>query len=410
MRHNDPVTTPNFGQANRVVIIGGGPGGYEAALVAAQLGGEVTVVDSDGLGGSAVVTDCVPSKTLIATAELMTELAGAPELGVSFEDHEGDQAHHVAVDLGRGQRARAQPRRRPVRRHRPPPRARGRAGGARTRATGRVRPGGGRASPTVAPRPSRPTPCCSRPGAAPRTLPTARAGRRADPHVGAGLRPHRGPDQARRGRFRRHGCGVRQRLHGAGHRGRAGVLARPGAPRRGRRRRDRARGRAHPSRHGGALQVEDGVGPARRRRGDRHPHRRPHGRRLALPARARVRPQDAGPRSRGGRRRRWTRAASCEVDRVSRTTARGVYAAGDCTGVLMLASVAAMQGRIAMRHFLGDAVTPIDLKQVVLQRVHRPRDRHRRLVAEGRRRGRDRRRGRAAGPGRQPPRQDAGRA
>ena len=37
------------------------------------------------------------------------------------------------------------------------------------------------------------------------------------------------------------------------------------------------------------------------------------------------------------------------VDRVSRTSARGVYAAGDCTGVLMLASVAAMQGRIAMR-------------------------------------------------------------
>jgi pyruvate/2-oxoglutarate dehydrogenase complex dihydrolipoamide dehydrogenase (E3) component len=52
------------------------------------------------------------------------------------------------------------------------------------------------------------------------------------------------------------------------------------------------------------------------------------------------------------------------VDRVSRTTARGVYAAGDCTGVLMLASVAAMQGRIAMWHFLGDAVAPLDLKKV----------------------------------------------
>ncbi|HET7351750.1 MAG TPA: NAD(P)H-quinone dehydrogenase, partial [Marmoricola sp.] len=52
------------------------------------------------------------------------------------------------------------------------------------------------------------------------------------------------------------------------------------------------------------------------------------------------------------------------VDRVSRTSARGVYAAGDCTGVLMLASVAAMQGRIAMWHFLGDAVTPLDLKEV----------------------------------------------
>ena len=50
----------------RVVIVGGGPGGYEAALVAAQLGADVTIVDRDGLGGSAVLTDCVPSKTLIA--------------------------------------------------------------------------------------------------------------------------------------------------------------------------------------------------------------------------------------------------------------------------------------------------------------------------------------------------------
>ena len=52
------------------------------------------------------------------------------------------------------------------------------------------------------------------------------------------------------------------------------------------------------------------------------------------------------------------------VDRVSRTSARGIYAAGDCTGVLMLASVAAMQGRIAMWHSLGDAVTPLDMMNV----------------------------------------------
>ncbi len=52
------------------------------------------------------------------------------------------------------------------------------------------------------------------------------------------------------------------------------------------------------------------------------------------------------------------------VDRVSRTTVRGVYAAGDCTGVLMLASVAAQQGRIAMSHLLGDAVHPLDLGKV----------------------------------------------
>jgi len=52
------------------------------------------------------------------------------------------------------------------------------------------------------------------------------------------------------------------------------------------------------------------------------------------------------------------------VDRVSRTHVPGVYAAGDCTGVQMLASVAAMQGRIAMWHALGEAVQPLNLNHV----------------------------------------------
>ncbi len=59
-----------------------------------------------------------------------------------------------------------------------------------------------------------------------------------------------------------------------------------------------------------------------------------------------------------------TEAGHVVVDRVSRTTVRGVYAAGDCTGVLPLASVAAMQGRIAMAHALGDAVAPLALDVV----------------------------------------------
>jgi dihydrolipoamide dehydrogenase len=57
-------------------------------------------------------------------------------------------------------------------------------------------------------------------------------------------------------------------------------------------------------------------------------------------------------------------AGFIEVDRVSRTSVRNIYAAGDCTGVLMLASVAAMQGRIAMWHALGDAVAPLDIATV----------------------------------------------
>jgi dihydrolipoamide dehydrogenase len=52
------------------------------------------------------------------------------------------------------------------------------------------------------------------------------------------------------------------------------------------------------------------------------------------------------------------------VDRVSRTNVSNVYAAGDCTGLLLLASVAAMQGRTAMWHALGDAVAPLRLSTV----------------------------------------------
>lgn len=52
------------------------------------------------------------------------------------------------------------------------------------------------------------------------------------------------------------------------------------------------------------------------------------------------------------------------TDRVSRTTANRIYAAGDCTGVFLLASVATAQGRIAMAHALGDAVEPLRLDQV----------------------------------------------
>lgn len=88
----------------RIVIIGGGPGGYEAALVGAQLGAEVTVVDCDGLGGASVLTDCVPSKTLIATAEVMTTFDSSyEELGIIVADDTPSEkaARVVGVDLGK---------------------------------------------------------------------------------------------------------------------------------------------------------------------------------------------------------------------------------------------------------------------------------------------------------------------
>ena len=65
----------------RIVIIGGGPAGYEAALVAADRDTEVTVVDSDGVGGACVLYDCVPSKTFIASTGVRTELRRAAGLG-----------------------------------------------------------------------------------------------------------------------------------------------------------------------------------------------------------------------------------------------------------------------------------------------------------------------------------------
>jgi pyruvate/2-oxoglutarate dehydrogenase complex dihydrolipoamide dehydrogenase (E3) component len=71
----------------RIVIMGGGPAGYEAALVAAQHGAEVTVVESDGVGGACVLYDCVPSKTFIASAGGRSAFRNAGELGIRTDDN-----------------------------------------------------------------------------------------------------------------------------------------------------------------------------------------------------------------------------------------------------------------------------------------------------------------------------------
>ena len=77
----------------RIVIIGGGPAGYEAALVAAQHGADVTVVEAAGMGGACVLDDCVPSKTFISSAGVRVDTNRARDLGMRLDRED------VAVDL-----------------------------------------------------------------------------------------------------------------------------------------------------------------------------------------------------------------------------------------------------------------------------------------------------------------------
>ncbi|QAY74614.1 NAD(P)H-quinone dehydrogenase [Agromyces protaetiae] len=91
-----------FERTQRIAVLGGGPGGYEAALAAAQLGAEVTLIERAGVGGSAVLTDVVPSKSLIATAEASNAVKEASELGVQFfakGDDEKAVKPQVAINL-----------------------------------------------------------------------------------------------------------------------------------------------------------------------------------------------------------------------------------------------------------------------------------------------------------------------
>jgi NAD(P)H dehydrogenase (quinone) len=87
-----------FERKQRIAILGGGPGGYEAALAGAQLGADVTLIERVGVGGSAVLTDVVPSKTLIATAEATSAIGEAADLGVQFFSR-NDQGRAVRPEV-----------------------------------------------------------------------------------------------------------------------------------------------------------------------------------------------------------------------------------------------------------------------------------------------------------------------
>ena len=348
---------------NRVVVVGGGPGGYEAALVAAQLGADVTVVDTDGIGGSAVLTDCVPSKTLIATAELMADMEEAKELGIRFDGAlVTDLAQVNARVLRLAQAQSSDIERRLTREGVKVVRGRGRldpsasSGQASQRVVVTSADGGAEQAIDA-------DAVLVATGAAPRTLESAQPdGERILTWeqvydldevpsklivVGSGVT---GAEFA----SAYNALGVDVTLVSS-------------------------RDRVLPGEDADAAEVLEEVFTRRgmtvlsksrmqsvKRSGDSVTVTLTDGRTVegshcllalgSVPNTTDLGLEEAGVTLKDG--------GFVGVDRVSRTTARGVYAAGDCTGVLMLASVAAMQGRIAMWHFLGDAVAPLDLKTV----------------------------------------------
>lgn len=69
-----------------VAVLGGGPGGYTAAIRAAQLGKSVAIIESDKLGGTCLHQGCIPSKSLLRSAEVYATLLEADTYGISATD------------------------------------------------------------------------------------------------------------------------------------------------------------------------------------------------------------------------------------------------------------------------------------------------------------------------------------
>lgn len=345
-------------------MIGGGPGGYEAALVARRLGAQVTVIERAGLGGSAVLTDVVPSKTLIATAEWMTIAERAPELGIRVDVPAGTEDGPAAA----GERRHSIDMAQVNSRVRDLAAAQSRDILTRLEREGvEVITGHGRlAGPDrveVDGRTLDADAVLLATGATPRTLPDAQPdGERiltwtqlyrleALPErlivVGSGVT---GAEFA--GAYVSLGSQVvlvssRDRVL-PGEDADAAEMLEEVFRSRGMEVVPRSRAVAAERTADGVLvTLADG--------------RQLEGSHVLLAVGSVPNSADLGLDTAGVR---VGKGGHIEVDKVSRTAARGVYAAGDVTGVLPLASVAAMQGRIAMSHALGDAVSPLSLRSV----------------------------------------------
>lgn len=83
-----------------VVIIGGGPGGYSAAIRASQLGGKVALIESDTLGGVCINRGCIPTKFLLCSAELLESIRKAKNFGIMVSDIQVDLPAMIAAEEG----------------------------------------------------------------------------------------------------------------------------------------------------------------------------------------------------------------------------------------------------------------------------------------------------------------------
>src|SRR5919201_5514624 len=82
-----------------VVVIGGGPGGYVAAIRAAQLGLRTACVERERVGGICLNLGCIPSKALIRNAEVVSLVRDAATYGVTIDNFKLD--YGIAVDRSR---------------------------------------------------------------------------------------------------------------------------------------------------------------------------------------------------------------------------------------------------------------------------------------------------------------------
>jgi dihydrolipoamide dehydrogenase len=80
------------GMRYRIIVIGGGPGGYVAAIRAAQLGARVALVEKEELGGTCLNRGCIPTKVLAAAADMLAGIKRAGEFGISTGAVEVDMA------------------------------------------------------------------------------------------------------------------------------------------------------------------------------------------------------------------------------------------------------------------------------------------------------------------------------